>query len=150
MLFRSKSNLQPATGSTLTPVIPIPTEIYSILWRVQNQGRGMFAFACRRFKPSRIVGSDHKPQQDAEKAVCGFFSHATREARLPRGSHFQWLTATENGDTSVCRTQAAEQSEFFSSLLGVCAAERKRPILHGMRTGRHRFTPHSEIGRAHV
>jgi hypothetical protein len=33
-----------------------------------------------------------------------FFDIAIRKTRFSNGSHFQWLAASENGGTSLCRT----------------------------------------------
>jgi hypothetical protein len=64
-----------------------------------------------------------------EKTIHGFFKIAIQKplpripalrdietscpaTRFSNGSHFQWLTAIENGGTSLCRAQPAEKQSF--------------------------------------
>jgi len=45
----------------------------------------------------------------------GFFNHGSGKRGFLLSSHFQRLTAVENGDTSICRTQAAEKLRFSTA-----------------------------------
>jgi len=53
--------------------------------------------------------------QDVEKARPWAFSTTEAENAVSRFLHFQWLTAIENGGTSLCRTQAAEKLRFSTA-----------------------------------
>jgi len=56
-----------------------------------------------------------KPQQDVEKVHPWTFSTTEAENAISRFLHFQWLTAIENGGTSLCRAQAAEKLRFSTA-----------------------------------
>jgi hypothetical protein len=47
-----------------------------------------------------------------KKAIHGFFSIVIRKTWFSNDSHFQWLSATENGGTSMYRTQPVEKQGF--------------------------------------
>jgi hypothetical protein len=50
--------------------------------------------------------------QAVEKTIHGFFDFVIRKTRFSNDSHFQWLTATENGGTGMYRAQPAEKHGF--------------------------------------
>jgi len=47
-----------------------------------------------------------------KKTIHGFFNIVIRKTRFSNDSHFQWLTAIENGGTSMYRAQPAEKQSF--------------------------------------